>query len=165
AINLLWYNVFATNDAIEKLGGNPYDNRAIWYTGSSNDILLNLLVPRVSADPIALLHLLPYQSVGRTTTPLVTMHTTGDEVIPFWHEVLYSLKPKPSGRGSLTQIPIFRYGHCQFTPEELLGGFGLLTLQVTNQQLQGISQRFDAAKVRRDFDRASSAAKASIPVR
>ena len=50
-INALWYNVFATNDAVSKLGGNPYGNRGRWYFGSSNDLRLNLLVRRFSGRP------------------------------------------------------------------------------------------------------------------
>jgi len=41
AIGLLWYNVFATNDATEKLNGNPYGNRLRWYRGADNDLELN----------------------------------------------------------------------------------------------------------------------------
>ena len=33
-IDVLWYNVTATNNAIAKLGGNPYDNRFRFYFGS-----------------------------------------------------------------------------------------------------------------------------------
>ncbi len=31
--SILWYNVFATNDAIAKLGGQPFDNTRRWYFG------------------------------------------------------------------------------------------------------------------------------------
>ena len=27
ALDALWYNVFATNDAVQKLGGNPFGNK------------------------------------------------------------------------------------------------------------------------------------------
>lgn len=54
AVDLLWYNVFGTNDAVEKLGGNPYSNEGRWYWGSSNDLKLNRLVGRYTADPAAL---------------------------------------------------------------------------------------------------------------
>src|SRR5205823_4600707 len=48
ALDVLWYNVFATNDAAAKLGGNPYGNRLRWYFGSKNDWALNLAVQRFS---------------------------------------------------------------------------------------------------------------------
>ena len=50
---LLWYNVHATADATEKLGGQPYENQATVYTGSSDDERLNRDVARFSADAAA----------------------------------------------------------------------------------------------------------------
>jgi len=100
-VNVLWYNVFGTNDATEKLGGNPYDNSTRLYRGSTNDLRLNLNVQRFTADPAALDSLEPYETTGRLTVPLVTLHTTGDEAIPFWHEGLYLQKARTSGTGHL----------------------------------------------------------------
>jgi len=45
-LDILWYNIFATNDARLKLGGNPFGNRLHWYWGSTNDLRLNLRVQR-----------------------------------------------------------------------------------------------------------------------
>jgi len=84
--NLLWYSTFTTNDAPAKLGGNPYGNLLRIYSGSLDDVRLNLSIPRGSADPATLLTVARYQTSGQLTIPLVTMHTTGDEIIPFWHE-------------------------------------------------------------------------------
>jgi pimeloyl-ACP methyl ester carboxylesterase len=153
-LNLLWYNVFATNDGIAKLGGSPYDNRDRWYWGSSNDLRLNLRVRRFSADPQALEQVKRYETSGRLTRPLVTLHTTGDEIIPYWHELYYVAKARPSGNGSLVPIPVFRYGHCNFTSLEVLGAFGLLVLQVGGSQPQGLPQVFTADQARRDFAQA-----------
>ena len=50
-LNVLMYNVFGGTDAEDKLGGNPYGNRLRWYSGSSNDLRLNLRVQRYSASP------------------------------------------------------------------------------------------------------------------
>ena len=50
-VNVLWYNVFGTNDATAKLGGNPYDNTTRFYRGSTNDLKLNMNVQRFTADP------------------------------------------------------------------------------------------------------------------
>lgn len=151
ALQVLWYNVFATNDARQKLGGNPFDNRTRWYFGSSNDLRLNRRVQRFAADPAALAALQSYETSGALTVPLVTLHTTGDETIPFWHELLYLGKVRPSGDGSFLPIPIFRYGHCNFTAEEVLAAFGLLVLQTTGQEVAGLTQRFTAAQARSDF--------------
>jgi len=116
-INLLWYNVFATNDAKEELGGNPFDNYNRVYRGSANDRLLNQKVKRFSADPNALQNLVSYETSGEMRRPLVTIHTTGDEVIPYWQELRYVAKVETSGKGRVTPIPVVRYGHCNFTSQ------------------------------------------------
>lgn len=132
ASDLLWYNVFATNDARAKLGGNPYGNEQRIYRGSANDGLLNQQVGRFRADPVALANVVPYETSGNLTLPLVTIHTTGDDVIPFWQEALYRAKAHPSGNGSLTQLPVDAYGHCNFTESQLLSAFTILVQQVTH---------------------------------
>jgi pimeloyl-ACP methyl ester carboxylesterase len=122
-IRALWYNVFGTNDAIAKLGGNPYGNRLTWYFGSSNDLRLNLLVRRFNASPAALDAMRPYETRGDLSIPLVTLHTTLDEVIPFGHELLYLAKADTFDRGRFVPIPVGRYGHCNFTTNEVAGSF------------------------------------------
>jgi poly(3-hydroxybutyrate) depolymerase len=123
---LLWHNVFGANDARARLGGNPYDNRLRWYAGSSNDALLNLRVARVDADLPALLALRAYSPIGDVRVPIVSLHTTGDELAPFAHELIYAAKARPTGRGRVLPLPIVRYGHCAFTTSEWLTGFALM---------------------------------------
>lgn len=156
--NLLWYNVFGADDAAQKLGGNPYDNRSSWYSGSDNDLLLNHYVRRFSADPAAIVELGKYQTTGNVTKPLVTLHTTGDEIIPFWHQFLYADKLQGASRDNVIQVPIFRYGHCNFTAGEALAAFGLLAIRVTGSQPAGIPQQIDPDEARRDFERAQGEA-------
>lgn len=127
ALDLLWYNVFATNDAIQKLGGNPFGNKLTLYFGSTNDLRLNFRVERFTAAPSALAALRAYRTSGDLRIPLVTLHTTGDDAIPIWQELLYLLKADPSGRGRFIPLPVARYGHCSFTTGEVLGAF-LLTV-------------------------------------
>jgi pimeloyl-ACP methyl ester carboxylesterase len=160
-LRVLWYNVFGTNDATAKLGGGPYDNRQRFYFGSRDDLLLNLVAQRFGASPTAVARMAPYQTSGRLTRPLVTLHTTQDELVPFWHELLYDAKVRAAGRGGqLVSLPVFRYGHCNFTINELLAAFGLLVAQVTGAQPAGLVQRLDRAQAIRDFDRARQAASA-----
>jgi hypothetical protein len=59
----------------------------------------------------------------------VTLHTTLDEDVPFSHELLYLAKVRPTGRGRFIPLPVFRYGHCNFTTQEIVFGLGLLLLQ------------------------------------
>ena len=122
-LDLLWYNVFGTADAILKLGGNPYGNRLRWYFGSSNDLQLNLHVARFTASPRALAALRPYSTSGDLSIPLVTLHTVGDDVVPVWQELLYWAKVDLSGRGRFVPMVVPRYGHCTFTTNEVVGAF------------------------------------------
>ncbi len=131
-LNLLWYNVFATNDANARLGGNPYGNRDRWYLGSRDDWLLNRQIARFDADPQALAALAAYETSGNLTVPLVTLHTLGDDVVRFDQAFRYQRKVVAMGqRMYLNTLPIVRYGHCAFTQTEVLAAFGLLLLRVT----------------------------------
>jgi pimeloyl-ACP methyl ester carboxylesterase len=133
ALGILWYGVFVTKDAKATLGGNPYDNSRRLYLGSGNDFWLNLLVERYHADPRALAEIDDhYQTSGRLEVPLVTLHTTADPIVPYWHEPLYSLKALGLPHANL---PVFRYGHCGFHPEEALVALGLLVLKVEGREL------------------------------
>lgn len=128
-LGLLRYNIYGANDARTKLGGNPYDNRARWYAGSSNDLLLNLRVKRFSASPAAVLAMRAYTPTGDLSIPLVTLHTTADEIVPAVHELIYLAKVRTEDRGRFLPLPVFRYGHCSFTSTEVLLGFGALLAQ------------------------------------
>jgi hypothetical protein len=129
AINVLWYNVLGANDAAAKLGGNPFDNRRRWYFGSSNDLRLNLRVRRVAASPVARAALGAYQTTGELSIPLVTLHTLADEVVPVRQELLYLAQVEPVFRGRFIPLPVFRYGHCNFTANEVLGAFAVAVRQ------------------------------------
>jgi len=130
----LWYNVFATNDAKAKLGGQPFDNSTRVYSGSDDDDRLNDAVQRFVADQVALdemeAHYLP---TGQLSVPLVTIHTTLDEIVPYWHEALYHDRVAASGAWSwLDSITVPRYGHCSFLPSEVVQAFLLLVERVEN---------------------------------
>ncbi len=131
----LWYNVFGTYDAQDTLGGQPFDNRWRFYTGSTNDFLLNLRVRRYCADPRARLTISAlYETSGRIDAPVVTMHTTGDPIVPYWHEPFYRWKTWLSGSGRMhTNLPVFKYGHCSFEATEAVTAFALLAYKVKAQ--------------------------------
>ena len=134
-LGILWYNVFATNDGIAKLRGQPFDNNSRVYVGSADDTLLNSSVQRFDADRLALNKINShYQTSGMLEVPLVTLHTTGDPIVPYWHESLYDAKVKASGSELLySNIPINRYGHCSFSVDEVLAAFQTLVVKVTGQ--------------------------------
>jgi pimeloyl-ACP methyl ester carboxylesterase len=122
----LRYAVVNLGDAATTIGGFPFDNSTRVYRGSSNDTLLNLFVPRIAADPVAVSVMqTQYQTTGVLQRPLVTLHTLRDQQVPYWHEQLYALKTIASG-AFLTRhlnVPIDRFEHCNFTAGELIGSF------------------------------------------
>lgn len=156
-VGLLWYNVHATNDGTQQLDGNPFDNLTRIYTGSLDDVALNQGVWRTSADPTALAHLWDYQTSGYVGIPLVTMHTTGDEIVPYWHQTLYGNKAATSGsRAYVTLVPVKRYGHCNFKTEEVLAAFALLVLQTTGYNLDNVPAQYDVLGTQAEFTRAQA---------
>lgn len=138
----LWYNVFATNDGIIKLGGNPFDNKDRIYRRSINNWYLNRNVERLSAEQLALDEIeSKYQTSGEFYVPQVTLHTTGDEVVPYWHQTLYREKILQNGSPSLhTHIPVFRYGYCNFQVFEVLAGFAVLPMKVSGQTIDNVEK-------------------------
>ena len=138
-LGLAWYNVFATNDAREKLGGQPFDNRRRIYLGSDNDLLLNLMVRRFGAEEAAVAAMESgYRTTGRLQVPLVTLHTRGDPIIPYWHERLYAMKVRDTGSAALhLNLPVDRYGHCNFRAPEALAAFVLMVLMAAGQEPEG----------------------------
>ena len=121
---VLWYNVFATDDAQERLGGNPYTNVGRQYSGSSDDAALNAGVDRYEPITLARAALGQYDAGGDLPGPVVTLHTTGDPEVPFFHEALYRAKVEAKGRlDRLEQRSVDRLGHCTFTAPELSDAF------------------------------------------
>ena len=128
--DVLRYSVVNLNDASTTLGGFPFDNRFRLYFGSDNDLMLNMLVKRVAADQPAIdaMNSPAYATSGQLQRPLVTLHTTLDQQVPYFHEVLYLFKTLSTG-SFLTRhfnITINRFAHCNFTADEALGAFAVM---------------------------------------
>ena len=135
--DVLRYAVVNAKDAATTIGGFPYDNRDRIYTGSDNDFLLNLLVPRLRADGAALTEMRTrYNTRGQLSVPLVTLHTTRDQQVPQPHQVFYTLKTLFTGDLLSFHVPLTvdRFEHCNFEAAEVLVSFGLL-LQGTGYPL------------------------------
>lgn len=140
--DVLRYSVVNLNDAAATLGGFPFDNRWRWYSGSDNDVLLNLQVPRVSADPAAITAMhTRYRTTGVLARPLITMHTRADQQVPYLHEQLYILKTLASGAflSRHLNVAIDRFGHCNFTRDEALFAFAaMLFYDAVLEQVSGV---------------------------
>jgi pimeloyl-ACP methyl ester carboxylesterase len=128
---VLWYNVFATDDGrlslrsnltLEDLvpplqKGNPYSNPELRtdYKGG------------IRADKLALKEIEDfYTTSGQVTRPLVLLHTTLDPVVPYWQSTEYVAKAGTNPLVQLMTVP--RYGHCAFTAEEILLAFQAVVL-------------------------------------
>jgi hypothetical protein len=157
----LWYNVFATNDANARLGGNPFENRLQWYSGSANDLLLNLAVRRHAADPAALTALGGFETSGRLRRPAQMLHTRFDPVIPFWQYQLYRFKAILGSGLTLFGKDSDNYGHCAFDLEEVLASFAVLVLRVTGGNLVATSTVFKDHQAAVRFQDLSEAAGAA----
>jgi len=137
----LWFNVFATRDAVKKLGGQPIDNRQTKYSGTGStwqDNQLNAKVQRFAASSIATETIKKYyETTGNLSKPLVMGHTTQDPIQLFWNLPLYQAKTFFSGKSAyFTGIPVNRYGHCSFTEAEIIQGFSLMLQKIKGQEFQ-----------------------------
>ena len=131
-VSILEYNVIGTANAHQRLGGQPFDNSQRVYTGSSDDAAFNAGVARFTADAAALAAVNEFETAGNLQVPVVTLHTTGDPIVPYRQQALYADKVSGMGTSSqLTQIEVERYGHCSFEAAEVLGAFSNLIGRVT----------------------------------
>jgi hypothetical protein len=127
--DVLRYSVVNSADATATLGGFPYDNSSRVYTGTSLDILFNQLVQRFTADVSAIQEMQNhYNTSGQLDIPLVTLHTTKDQQVPYAHQKLYALRTFASGDLGSNHIPITvdRYEHCNFTLQEVISALFLM---------------------------------------
>lgn len=129
-LEVLRFPIMATNDAISRLDGSPYNNKndKTIYEGSDNDRKLNLTVERIkrsdweqAAQNVADF----YETTGFFTIPLVTLHNEFDHVSLYENQNLYAEKVSIPG----LFFPIKssqEYGHCNFTTSEILAAIELL---------------------------------------
>jgi pimeloyl-ACP methyl ester carboxylesterase len=126
----LGYNVRGTNDILARTAGqSPFGNLRTWYTGLGlYDAALNAGVDRFAATDAAIGYFNDYyRPRGTLTAPLLTLHTTMDPDVPFFHEAALA-KIVATARASkwLAQQSVQRYGHCNVTPAEVLLTLGRL---------------------------------------
>lgn len=140
-IQVLAMQVFATEDVKSRLGGYPYGNSRKWYCGSDNDRNLNAGVQRFPVDYAAVRaansH---FGTTGRLKMPLVSLHGTGDNLVPITQQRLYRHKIICAHTSALYHgISVQSYGHCRFAEQDLLSAFSLLVTKVTGVAPQMVS--------------------------
>ncbi|MGF1507796.1 MAG: alpha/beta hydrolase family protein [Anaerolineae bacterium] len=137
---ILFYNIWGSEDAFETTGGSPFRNVFTYYYGSSDDRALNRGVERLWGDSSARSYAREYyETTGDLERPLITIHNRYDPAVPFEHEIIYLLRTAFQGNlGNLLVIPpgllAEDYGHCNFTETETLVAFGLLVLRTLNAE-------------------------------
>jgi hypothetical protein len=136
-LSAIYYNIDGTNAILEKTHGrSPYDNTDTVYSSVSDPLLhplllqpilenLNANVNRFDSSPDAEKYLDHwFTPTGELKQPMVTLHTTLDPAVPYFHEEAYAQAVALAGASYwLVQIPVERYGHCEFEDIELLEAF------------------------------------------
>jgi pimeloyl-ACP methyl ester carboxylesterase len=130
-VSILWYNIFGTEDAKARLGGQPFDNSTRIYAGSSDDTALNAGVARFTADPAVWTNLPRFETMGNLEVPVTTLHTTGDPIVPIAQAGLYGTKVSLAGASELyAHTTMERHGHCSFQASEVLDLFNTFIQKV-----------------------------------
>jgi pimeloyl-ACP methyl ester carboxylesterase len=105
-----------------------FDNMDVVYSGSSDDVALNAGVGRFEASPNAGAYMRNwYEPRGRLKIPIVTLHTSRDQVAQVFHQNRYEEIVGEAGSSYLlNQHTYDRFGHCTFALEEELEAFAEL---------------------------------------
>jgi pimeloyl-ACP methyl ester carboxylesterase len=125
ALNAIGFNLRFTNDLLERTrGGSFYDNVDTLYP-----VAIDPLVGRFTASRRGLRYLDRfYAPSGDIRSPMLTLHSTRDPVVPLFHEAMYAeLAPQHW----LVRRTTNSFGHCAFNQQEVLGSFDALVRWVT----------------------------------
>jgi pimeloyl-ACP methyl ester carboxylesterase len=130
--DVLVFNTFVIEDLRLKTGGNPFDNRNLIYTGTTDDYTLNIQVKRYAADPKSVSYMSSYYTpTGALKRKLLAIHTTYDPLVPAATAAYYDEATRRSGVGDLfVQKYVNRDGHCNITADQTGEVFDELTLWV-----------------------------------
>jgi hypothetical protein len=116
---------------------------------SDKDLAALNAAPRISADPQAVRYMARHISfTGRLAVPLLTIHTTGDELVPVQVQAAYRDAVSRAGRlPLLRQAFVDRPGHCTFTTGEMLAALRTVEqrLEATPAALNSLATTLDPA--------------------
>jgi hypothetical protein len=140
----LVYDVRGINDFLGRTHGhNMFDNSATVYDEAAPGLLgpqvlgyVNAAAGRFQATPDALKLLDNYYvPSGRYKAPTMTLHTTRDPLVPFFHEASFAdITAKAGTSDKVVQRSVDRFGHCAFTTSEMVDAFQALTNWVSTGQ-------------------------------
>ena len=110
-------------------------------------------MPRVAADPVALHEMDEhYDTSGALIVPLITMHTRRDQQVPYFHETIYTIKNLMAGSFLKRRfnIPINRYGHCNFTVGEAVFAFAVMLIYAGDTEFfPSLTDRLSAPQIQK----------------
>jgi pimeloyl-ACP methyl ester carboxylesterase len=112
----------------QRSGGNPFDNRNTIYSGFDDDAAVNRGVKRYVADPKAREYLRQYYTpTGRISDPVLTVHTTYDQLVPARDVSYYDVVSAVAGTADLFVAKfVVAKGHCNISPERTAAAFDSL---------------------------------------
>jgi len=121
----LFFNIVGTPDFLDRTKEGFFENWTTVYSGSLDDDALNAGVDRFRSTPSARNYLEHwYLPSGNLEIPVLTLHTTMDPVVPYFHEPAYEAIVAAAGNSDLLiQRAVDRFGHCTFTGPETVGAF------------------------------------------
>jgi pimeloyl-ACP methyl ester carboxylesterase len=125
ALQAIGFNFRFGNDLLARTHGHSFfDNIDTVYP-----LAVDGVVRRYAATADAVNYLRHYYSPsGAIASPMLTLHTTRDPLVPLFHEAIYaSVAPAEW----LVQRTVNRFGHCAFDQREVLAAFDDLVLWVS----------------------------------
>ena len=136
-ITALGFHARGLADLTDRANGRvPYGNDDVVYGSAPFNALmpaLNAGVQRFTLAPNAsqwLNH--NYEPTGDLDIPVITLHTTRDPVVPFFHEgMLASNAANTGSSANLLQRSYNRYGHCSFQLSEMTGALNDLNTWIS----------------------------------
>jgi pimeloyl-ACP methyl ester carboxylesterase len=96
----------------------------------------------IGADPDAIASLGETSvPTGKLEVPQLTLHTTADPLVPVQHESVYADVVRRAGANSLLrQAYVDRWGHCAFTPAEVVASVEALRHRVETGRWDSVAQ-------------------------
>lgn len=129
-VHALGYQVNGANALSAQLNGHSFfDNTNVRYSAPAelgvDTAALNAGVTRIAGDPSAVNYMENWwQPTGAIGKPFITVHTTRDPLVPFRGQAMFAEAVSEAGASDLLlQRTVDTFGHCNFQPADILGGF------------------------------------------
>ena len=129
----LKYDWIGIDDFLDRTHGHSmFDNSGTTYAAAAPGLLpgavlamINQGVGRFTSTPDAERYVDKYfQPTGALGMPTLTLHTTRDPLVPFFHEGLFAdIVRRSESSDALLQRSVGGFGHCAFSTDQMVDGF------------------------------------------